>query len=118
MQKSESLVQSNNLHPYKLYGRWDYPSFGAPASHRDKSRSRSNAYRAFRYGFNGKEKDFETANDDFPNAIWIGARIYDGRLWRWRTVLNLAIPIIKPTTLKFYSIFRIKVTSSDSMTSN
>lgn len=35
--------------------------------------------RNYRHGFNGKEKDFETANDDYD----FGARIYDGRLARW-----------------------------------
>lgn len=39
----------------------------------------SDASRVCRYGFNGKEKDFETANDDYD----FGARIYDGRLGRW-----------------------------------
>jgi RHS repeat-associated protein len=34
---------------------------------------------AYRYGFNGKEKDSETANDNYD----FGARIYDGRLGRW-----------------------------------
>ncbi|MBL7838377.1 MAG: RHS repeat-associated core domain-containing protein [Bacteroidetes bacterium] len=47
------------------------------------NRSWSDASRVYRYGFNGKEKDFETANDNFPIAIGIGARIYDGRLGRW-----------------------------------
>lgn len=33
----------------------------------------------YRYGFNGKEKDGETAVDDYD----FGARIYDGRIGRW-----------------------------------
>ncbi|MBL7837620.1 MAG: hypothetical protein JNM67_08895, partial [Bacteroidetes bacterium] len=35
--------------------------------------------RVYRYGFNGKEKDFETSSDNYD----FGARIYDGRLGRW-----------------------------------
>ena len=34
---------------------------------------------AYRYGFNGKEKDSETSSDDYD----FGARIYDARLGRW-----------------------------------
>lgn len=45
------------------------------------TRSWSNVSREY-YGFNGKEKDSETANDDFPIAIGVCARIYDGRLVR------------------------------------
>ena len=33
----------------------------------------------YRYGFNGKEKDKDIANDDYD----YGARIYDGRLGKW-----------------------------------
>jgi RHS repeat-associated protein len=33
----------------------------------------------YRLGFNGQEKDFETANDNYD----FGARIYDGRIGRW-----------------------------------
>ncbi|MBL7836914.1 MAG: hypothetical protein JNM67_05320, partial [Bacteroidetes bacterium] len=50
------------------------------------NRSWSDDSKVYRYGFNGKEIDFETANDNFPIAIWIGARIYDGRLGRWLSV--------------------------------
>jgi len=41
--------------------------------------TRSYTTKDYRYGFNGKEKDFETANDNYD----FGARIYDGRLGRW-----------------------------------
>ena len=33
----------------------------------------------YRYGFNGKEKDNSTGNDNYD----FGARIYDGRIGRW-----------------------------------
>jgi RHS repeat-associated protein len=46
------------------------------------TRSWSDASRAYRYGFNGKEKDGETANDAYD----FGARTYDGRLGRWLSV--------------------------------
>ncbi|MBL7836942.1 MAG: hypothetical protein JNM67_05470, partial [Bacteroidetes bacterium] len=42
----------------------------------------SDASRVYRYGFNGKEKDFETSSDNYD----FGARIYDGRLGRWLSV--------------------------------
>jgi RHS repeat-associated protein len=51
------------------------PSFGSLIS----NRSWSDASRTYRYGFNGKEKDFETASDNYD----FGARIYDARLGRW-----------------------------------
>jgi len=38
----------------------------------------------YRYGFNGKEQDDETAGNDV--AVDFGARIYDGRLGRWLSV--------------------------------
>lgn len=47
------------------------------------------------------EKDFETANDDFPIAIGIGARIYDGRLGRW-----LALDPIKVQSWSNYVSFK------------
>jgi len=37
---------------------------------------------AYRYGFDGKDKDNESFNGTFPVAIGIGARIYDSRLGR------------------------------------
>ena len=46
------------------------------------TRSWSDASRAYRYGFNGKEKDSETSSDNYD----FGARIYDGRLGRWMSV--------------------------------
>ena len=46
------------------------------------TRSWSDVSRTYRYGFNSKEKDFETANDAYD----FGARIYDGRLGRWLSV--------------------------------
>jgi RHS repeat-associated protein len=52
----------------------DYP-FGSLI----QNRSWSDASREYRYGFNGKEKDFETSSDNYD----FGARIYDGRLGRW-----------------------------------
>jgi len=50
----------------------DYYPFGSSLP----TRSWSDASRQYRYGFNGKEKDSETANDAYD----FGARIYDGRL--------------------------------------
>ncbi len=53
----------------------DYYPFGSLIP----NRSWSDASRVYRYGFNGKEKDFETSSDNYD----FGARIYDGRLGRW-----------------------------------
>ena len=47
------------------------------------TRGWSDACRQYRYGFNDREKDFETAIDDFPIAIGIGARVLDTKLGRW-----------------------------------
>ncbi len=52
-----------------------YPPFGSSLP----NRSWSDGNRGYRFGFNGKEKDSETASDNFD----FGARIYDGRLGRW-----------------------------------
>ena len=52
-----------------------YPPFGSSLP----NRTWSDANRGYRFGFNGKEKDSETASDNFD----FGARIYDGRLGRW-----------------------------------
>jgi RHS repeat-associated protein len=43
------------------------------------NRAWSDGNRGYRFGFNGKEKDSETASDNYD----FGARIYDGRLGRW-----------------------------------
>lgn len=56
----------------------DYYPFGSSLP----SRAWSDVSRGYRYGFNGKEKDSETANDAYD----FGARIYDGRLGRWLSV--------------------------------
>ncbi len=53
-----------------------YPAFGSSMS------TRSYSSGAYRYGFNGKEKDAESFNDAYD----FGARIYDGRLGRWLAV--------------------------------
>jgi RHS repeat-associated protein len=55
-----------------------YPPFGSSLP----NRSWSDGNRGYRFGFNGKEKDSETASDNFD----FGARIYDGRLGRWLSV--------------------------------
>jgi RHS repeat-associated protein len=52
-----------------------YPPFGSSLP----IRTWSDGNRGYRFGFNGKEKDSETASDNFD----FGARIYDGRLGRW-----------------------------------
>ncbi len=52
-----------------------YPPFGSSLP----NRTWSDGNRGYRFGFNGKEKDSETASDNFD----FGARIYDGRLGRW-----------------------------------
>jgi RHS repeat-associated protein len=57
-----------NLHTH-------YPPFGSSLPNRNWS----DANRGYIFGFNGKEKDSETASDNFD----FGARIYDGRLGRW-----------------------------------
>lgn len=68
---------------YKPYQTTDLSPFGYyPFGSSIANRTWSDANRQYRYGFNGKEKDFETANDNYD----FGARIYDGRLGRWLTV--------------------------------
>ncbi len=52
-----------------------YPPFGSSLP----NRSWNDGNRGYRFGFNGKEKDSETASDNYD----FGARIYDGRLGRW-----------------------------------
>ncbi|MBL7837141.1 MAG: hypothetical protein JNM67_06470 [Bacteroidetes bacterium] len=86
MQKSGSnrLQSSTGFTSIPISSHY-YP-FGVPDSYQDSNRSWSDASRVYRYGFNGKEIDFETANDNFPIAIWIGARIYDGSLGTWLSV--------------------------------
>jgi len=54
----------------------DYSPFGAPLTQRTWSSD------AYRYGFNGKEKD----SDNFEGAYDFGARIMDVRLGRWMSV--------------------------------
>lgn len=80
------------------------------------TRSWSDASRAYRYGFNGKEKDFETANDNFPIAIGIGARIYDGRLGRWlspdpeyKIYINLALYQFTNNNPNYYKEINVEV---------
>jgi len=55
-----------------------YPPFGSSLP----NRAWNDGNRGYRFGFNGKEKDSETASDNFD----FGARIYDGRLGRWLSV--------------------------------
>jgi RHS repeat-associated protein len=56
-----------------------YPTHHSPFGSSLPNRTWSDVSRGYRYGFNGKEKDFETANDNYD----FGARVYDGRLGRW-----------------------------------
>jgi RHS repeat-associated protein len=56
----------------------DYYSFGMTMPGRKFSTTAG----AYRYGFNGKEKDNSTGNDNYD----FGARIYDGRIGRWLSV--------------------------------
>ena len=60
---------------YSLYSFCRYTTFGSVA----KGRSFSST--AYRYGFNGKEKDNEVSGDG--NEYDFGARIYDSRLGKW-----------------------------------
>jgi RHS repeat-associated protein len=60
-----------------------HPPYYSPFGSSLPNRTWSDGSRAYRFRFNGKEKDSETASDNFPIAIGIGARIYDGRLGRW-----------------------------------
>ena len=71
---NEYCKLTNDLREY----RPDYYPFGSSLP----TRSWSDASRQYRYGFNGKEKDSETANDAYD----FGARIYDGRLGRWMSL--------------------------------
>lgn len=74
--KPESFV-SLALDYYKpiIFNKSVYYPFGSSIA----NRTWSDVNRQYRYGFQGKEKDFETANDNYD----FGARIYDGRLGRW-----------------------------------
>jgi RHS repeat-associated protein len=56
-----------------------HPPYYSPFGSSLPNRTWSDANRGFRFGFNGKEKDSETASDNYD----FGARIYDGRLGRW-----------------------------------
>jgi RHS repeat-associated protein len=59
-----------------------YPTHHSPFGSSLSNRAWSDVSRVYRYGFNGKEKDSETANDAYD----FGARVYDGRLGRWLSV--------------------------------
>jgi len=61
----------------------DYYPFGMTMP----GRKYSNSAGAYRYGFNGKEKDNSTGNDSYD----YGARIYDGRIGRWLSVDGYAV---------------------------
>ena len=60
----------------------DYYAFGQPIQERTYNAS------AYRYGFNGKEKDNELYGEG--NAYDFGARINDPRLGRWLSLDPLA----------------------------
>ena len=51
-------------------------------SHNSQRAAVANAGSGYRYRFNGKEKDYGIANDNYD----YGARMYDGRIGRWLTV--------------------------------
>jgi RHS repeat-associated protein len=78
MLKTSKIENTKFPIPMRYRYSSDYYPFGSTLP----TRSWSDASRTYRYGFNGKEKDFETANDDYD----FGARIYDGRLGRWMSV--------------------------------
>jgi RHS repeat-associated protein len=61
-----------------MYNIPHYPPFGSSLP----NRAWNDGNRGYRFGFNGKEKDSETANDNFD----FGARVYDGRLGRWMSL--------------------------------
>ena len=65
-----------------LQSATDYYAFGAPQYGRTYSSS------AFRYGFNGKEKDDETYGAG--NEYDFGERMYDPRLGRWLSIDKFA----------------------------
>jgi RHS repeat-associated protein len=75
MQNIGKFREYQTTHEYSYIIHLLCPSFGSLIS----NRSWSDASRVYRYGFNGKEKDFETSSDYYD----FGARIYDGRLGRW-----------------------------------
>jgi RHS repeat-associated protein len=56
-----------------------YSPFGSSIQELQYAYSDAGDTSKYRFGFNGKEKDSETANDNFD----FGARVYDGRLGRW-----------------------------------
>jgi RHS repeat-associated protein len=69
-----------------------YPPFGSSLP----NRTWNDGNRGYRFGFNGKEKDTETASDNFD----FGARIYDGRLGRW---LSLDV-VYNPTQSNYMAL--------------
>ena len=78
MQRNTYFDYSPPLILPNIKGHIDYYPFGSAIN------TRSYSSGAYRYGFNGKEKDSESFNDAYD----FGARIYDGRLGRWFRVDN------------------------------
>jgi RHS repeat-associated protein len=70
-----------------------YPPFGSSLP----NRTWNDGNRGYRFGFNGKEKDSETANDNYD----FGARMYDGRLGRWLSLDPLMKKYIDFTPYNF-----------------
>ncbi len=70
-----------------------YPPFGSSLP----NRTWNDGNRGYRFGFNGKEKDSETARDNFD----FGARIYDGRLGRWLSLDPLMKKYVDATPYSF-----------------
>jgi RHS repeat-associated protein len=74
-----------------IKGYIDYYPFGSAMN------TRSYSSGAYRYGFNGKEKDSESFNDAYD----FGARIYDGRLGRFLSVDPLYTSFCETSTYSF-----------------
>lgn len=85
MQYSQ-IYPSNDPPSYHLFrGIPHYPPFVAPDSYRDSTRSWSDASRAYRYGFNGKEVDKEGLGGGSSTYDY-GFRIYNPNIAKFLSV--------------------------------
>jgi RHS repeat-associated protein len=75
-------LPSNKINSSSAPRRPSYGSVSSPFGSSLPNRAWSDVSRGYRYGFNGKEKDTETANDAYD----FSARIYDGRLGRFCSI--------------------------------
>jgi RHS repeat-associated protein len=103
-----------NLASYNTYSllalkRPSASSVASPFGSSLPNRAWSDVSRVYRYGFNGKEKDSETANDNYD----FGARIYEGRLGRWLSLDPLIGHFVEITPYNFCVLDPINLLDDD-----